>query len=283
MSEGPVGLRHYFRLSPMRWAMDLGFPHSFGEKIRWSTGNVYEGDNPMDLMSGVIRVGPDHGDDCGESFMRADWIDPDEVAVHEVGTTGVYELRPPGAGGVRMLVLPSGKPGLFTSLGARVAIGHDAAVPKQGVEVYRIDQRGRACGRPSGETCWGTSRRTQPYPPTEAGAGYGENLYKPWKGPLGQACPTLRVMCFEIGARHSRSSGNGSVTTIWSGWSTSPHHSICRNRHPCLLFAGRFSDDDGNVHEANIEMIAELGITLGCGPPRRDPLLSQRGSPPAPR
>lgn len=47
---------------------DLGFPHSFGEKIRWSTGNVYEGDNPMDLMSGVIRVGPDHGDDCGESL-----------------------------------------------------------------------------------------------------------------------------------------------------------------------------------------------------------------------
>ena len=116
--------------------------------------------------------------------MRADWIDPDEVAVHEVGTTGVYELRPPGAGGVRMLVLPSGKPGLFTSLGARVAIGHDAAVPKQGVEVYRIDQRGRACGRPSGETCWGTSRRTQPYPPTEAGAGYGENLYNRGKARL---------------------------------------------------------------------------------------------------
>ena len=28
---------------------------------------------------------------------------------------------------------------------------------------------------------------------------------------------------------------------------------------------GRFADDDGNVHEANIEFIAGLGITEGCG------------------
>ena len=30
-------------------------------------------------------------------------------------------------------------------------------------------------------------------------------------------------------------------------------------------FEGTFSDDDDNVHEANIEFIAEKGITLGCG------------------
>ena len=35
-------------------------------------------------------------------------------------------------------------------------------------------------------------------------------------------------------------------------------------------YEGRFSDDDGNVHEPNIEVIAELGVTLGCNPPDND-------------
>jgi Leucine Rich Repeat (LRR) protein/S-layer family protein len=35
-------------------------------------------------------------------------------------------------------------------------------------------------------------------------------------------------------------------------------------------FAGTFSDDDGNIHEANIEAIADAGITLGCNPPAND-------------
>jgi hypothetical protein len=30
--------------------------------------------------------------------------------------------------------------------------------------------------------------------------------------------------------------------------------------------SGTFTDDDGNVHEANIQAIAAAGITLGCGP-----------------
>ncbi|MBK5267278.1 MAG: S-layer homology domain-containing protein [Acidimicrobiia bacterium] len=33
------------------------------------------------------------------------------------------------------------------------------------------------------------------------------------------------------------------------------------------LAVNTFSDDDGNVHEKNIEFIAELGITKGCNPP----------------
>ncbi|MDJ0953603.1 MAG: excalibur calcium-binding domain-containing protein [Acidimicrobiia bacterium] len=33
---------------------------------------------------------------------------------------------------------------------------------------------------------------------------------------------------------------------------------------------GSFTDDDGNVHEANIEAIAAEGITLGCNPPTND-------------
>jgi hypothetical protein len=33
-------------------------------------------------------------------------------------------------------------------------------------------------------------------------------------------------------------------------------------------YDGTFADDDGNVHEPNIERIADAGITLGCNPPR---------------
>lgn len=33
------------------------------------------------------------------------------------------------------------------------------------------------------------------------------------------------------------------------------------------VWDGTFSDDDGNVHEKNIEIIAQRGITLGCNPP----------------
>ena len=33
---------------------------------------------------------------------------------------------------------------------------------------------------------------------------------------------------------------------------------------------GTFTDDDGNVHEANIEAIAAEEITKGCNPPTND-------------
>ena len=40
--------------------------------------------------------------------------------------------------------------------------------------------------------------------------------------------------------------------------------------------SGTFSDDDGNVHEANIQAIAAEGITLGCGGDRYCPAASVR-------
>ena len=33
---------------------------------------------------------------------------------------------------------------------------------------------------------------------------------------------------------------------------------------------GTFTDDDGNIHEGNIEAIAAEGITKGCNPPTND-------------
>ena len=34
--------------------------------------------------------------------------------------------------------------------------------------------------------------------------------------------------------------------------------------------SGRFVDDDGSIHEPDIELIAAAGITLGCNPPMND-------------
>lgn len=41
-------------------------------------------------------------------------------------------------------------------------------------------------------------------------------------------------------------------------------------------YEGTFRDDDTSVHQGNIEIIAELGITLGCNPPDNDMFCPER-------
>ena len=43
-----------------------------------------------------------------------------------------------------------------------------------------------------------------------------------------------------------------------------------------LAAKGTFSDDDGNIHEGNIEAIARAGITKGCNPPANDRFCPDR-------
>ena len=246
----------------------LGFPRSFGGNIRWSrraeTRGVYEHDNPMDIMSGPLHPNLKTATIAINRYA-AGWISPDEVIVHEAGTVADYTLRPPGAGGVQMLVLPGERPGVFTTLGVRVAIGYDAAIPKQGVEVYRIDQRERACGRPVGGACWGTARRTRPSPPAETGTTHGDDLDSRGRARLVKHVH-LPGETFEAGAATVevlKRVGNSFVVRVIDETEPEP-------RPPDPPFAGRFSDDDGNVHEESIEFIAELGVTLGCNPPHND-------------
>ena len=244
----------------------LGFPHSYGGRIRWSNGEVYEGDNPMDLVSGQVRIDLNTATIAVNRYA-AGWIGPENVVIHEAGATEVYELRPPGSGGLQMLVLPGRTTGDFTALGARIGVGYDLAIPKQGVEVYRILQRPSACKRPSGGACWGTNRRTQPYPPAEPGAGYGEDLYGQRKARLTQHVRTVGEV-FEIGtATVEVVERVGIYYTVRIEDHSTPEPEPDGSTEPEASFAGRFSDDDGNVHEANIEAIAEVGITLGCNPP----------------
>ncbi|MGA8040170.1 MAG: hypothetical protein WCA93_08705, partial [Acidimicrobiia bacterium] len=43
-----------------------------------------------------------------------------------------------------------------------------------------------------------------------------------------------------------------------------------------LAPGGTFTDDDGSVHEAGIEAIAEQDITVGCNPPFNDRFCPDR-------
>lgn len=249
----------------------MGFPHSFGGKIRWRNGTVYEGDNPMDLVSGQVRIDLNTATIAVNRYA-AGWIDPDNVAIHQVGTTEVYELRPPGLRGLQMVVIPGTTQGVFHTLGARIGVGWDLAIPRQGVEVYRIDQRPSACSYPSSGACWGTNRRTQPDPPAEPGVGYGDDLYGERKARLTQHVHGAGES-FEIGpvtVEVVERIGNYFMVRVVDPRTPDP------SEDTSPPFQGRFADDDGSVHEADIEVIAELGITAGCGTPEEATFCPER-------
>ena len=155
----------------------FGWPHSYGGKTVWypptesvwnpSTDEVSlvsEYDNPMDLMSGANTSDPNIATIAVNRYA-AGWIEPADVVIHP-GGLGTYDLAVPGESGIQMLVLPGGRTGRFFTLGARLGFGYDSTVPRQGVEVYRIDQGSNACMYPSrAGACFGLGRMTQPYPP----------------------------------------------------------------------------------------------------------------------
>lgn len=228
----------------------LSWPHSFGGR-RIADGEVYAGDNPMDLMSNNPEA-PELGLNAlavGTAVVNryaAGWIDLEDVAVHRE-SYGSYVLSPPGTKGVQMLVLSRGQPGRFISLGARVAKGHDGGIPAEGVEVYRIDQRAAACTLgddvppdPDRLLCSGAARRTQPVPPAKADSRrigqLLEHVYGPGRG--------LTVDGFRVEVTERV----GDRFRVWVG---NPHE-------------GTFADDEKNVHERSIENLVSLGITQGC-------------------
>ena len=113
----------------------LGFPHA---------GRFGDYDNSMDIMSRVedrsqLQVGT-----IAINRYSAGWIDPSEVAIYEGTDTQRYTLRPLGDGGVQMLVVRSEGSG-FLTLGARVRKEFDSLLPKEGVEVYLVDEQSPTC------------------------------------------------------------------------------------------------------------------------------------------
>lgn len=232
----------------------LAWPHSYSGKFS-TTGPGALGfyDNPMDIMSNVPLTTP-QGTTVYNRYASG-WVDPTSVEIYWGGKQ-IYHLHqtgtPPGL--VQMVVVPAAVvegqvidavnpagDGLFYVLGVRRLSGLDSGVPKVGVEVYQIDQRREAClssGRswPDHWPCFAVWARTaQAVPPDFFGAvdhviSIDERLQ------LGNT--RIRVLSADA------SSFEVSIETRTSGI---------------------FVDDDDSGHEPDIEAIASLGITMGCG------------------
>ena len=215
----------------------LGFPHSF----RFS-----DYDNPMDVLSRVedgskLQVGT-----IAINRYAAGWIETSEVAVYEGQGTHRYRLSPPGDGGTQMLVIKSEGSGYLT-LGARVRKGIDLLVPKEGIEVYLVDEQSPECPHRHFLSCVWEERPTR-------------------------AMITNPSIPLDFDDEVAHVMGVGDGFTTWNNVSVSV---VERSGDDFVVevtdvialeeTGGRFTDDDGNTHEKNIEIIAEWGITVGCG------------------
>ena len=234
----------------------LGFLHSFGGNVLESDdfvhqgetlvpqGSVSEYDNPMDIMSNLGYLGAT----IAVNRYAAGWIDPADVAVHTGGAARTYELGAPGLDGAQMLVLPSGDFGVFIAMGARIAAGYDSAIPSEGVEVYRVTHRVRH---------W----QNQPFPPAARGSSRPD-----WTQHVHSVGDSFEAGGATIEVLSRSDSGFTVRVTGGEGAAVTP----------TPAFAGRFSDDDSSVHEANIEIIAARGITVGCSSARPDRFCPNR-------
>ena len=216
----------------------LGWPHSYNGLVTYD-GVFDEYDNSADIMSGGNNAGLSVGTPAVNRYA-AGWIDPEDVALHS-GGAAVYELSPIGAAGTQMLVVPSGEvQGAFYSLSPVVAEGYNRGQPKEGVEVYLIDQSPSVCEKiPYTDS---PCRRTQPYPPQviEEGEVSAHHVRE-----VGDAFQLGEVWAV-VQARR----GDRFVVAVGSG---------CEG-----YFEGEFCDDEGNVHSDSIEAVADWGITRGC-------------------
>ena len=225
----------------------LGFPHSYGGLTYFldEPDEVYEYDNPMDIMSSGGLIGT-----VAVNRYAAGWMDPANVAIHPKGKTRTYELRAPGAGGTQMLVLQDPRLGAMITLGARVSESFDSSIPKEGVEVYRVDHNN--CAATDMSECWGLRLRIQPFPPAK---------------------PDADGVLRGDQAQHVHSVGDefeAGTATVEIVERVGRNFTVRVTDAAEPDFAGRFSDDDDSVHQANIEIIADRGITVGCDPARLD-------------
>jgi hypothetical protein len=229
----------------------LNWAHSYGGLTKDPDTNlVSQYDNPMDMMSGGVAPGVPVGAIAYDRYA-AGWIDPANTVVHTEGTA-LYQLAPIGVTGMEMLVVPGDSEGHFYVIGARRKVSFDARLPTAGVEVYEVDQRREvACSIPAQwpETwpCFATLVRIKQQPPVQGSAG------------------TAHV----LGIDEEMTVGGFTLRVLSAGTSAFSVRLAERD-------SGTFVDDDGNIHEPNIEAIAAAGITNGCNPPDNDRFCPDR-------
>ncbi|HDH26617.1 MAG TPA: hypothetical protein ENH00_10580 [Actinobacteria bacterium] len=215
----------------------LSWAHSYSGATADSSGGVWEYDNAVDVMSGQPWGSPIGT--TGYNRYAAGWIDPGEIGVYTSGTQS-FSLVPTGARGIGMVVIPQGVDGYFYELDYRPAVSWDSTLVAAGVEVYLIDSRASACTQgwlPAGTPCLGPQTRISQNPAVEGAA----HVYAVGSS-FGLGNLTVTVAAGDAG---------GVTVEISDGQVTTVAH-------------GTFVDDDGDIHESNIEAIAARGITKGC-------------------
>ena len=231
----------------------LAWPHSYSGKFSTTRpGALGFYDNPMDIMSNIPLTAP-QGTTVYHRYASG-WIDPASVEMYQGGKE-TYQLHRGGAaaGLSQMVVIPAqivdgneseeteavGN-GHFYVLGVRRLSGLDAGVHKVGVEVYEIDQRRQACESrarswPAHWPCFAVwTRISQAVEPSAFGA-------------------VDHVISIDEQIRLG-----DTLIKVISADAVSFQVSVDTR------LSGRFLDDDGLIHEQDIETIASLGITLGC-------------------
>ena len=244
-----------------RWiGTNFDLPMSYTGVIL-ETDPGYKADNLMDIQSGGnsspgLTVGT-----IAVNRYALGWIRPEQVHVYQGGAQRLT-LAAGWVNGTQMLVIPSDTQGYFMSLGVRVAKRHDVNIPKEGVEGYIVDQRTTACDEraQSDGVCHGFLRRQIPYPHDTETVPHPDPILSDYVTVL--AYPTKHVLAPGEGMEW-----NGVTVTVLERRGDSYVVEISDGTATPVVEeggSGRFVDDDGNTHEADIERIAELGITVGC-------------------
>ena len=225
-----VDLLQWLSIAAHELGHALGFPHS---------QMFSEYDNPMDVMSGVnepseLRVGT-----IAINRYAAGWIDASEVAIFDGQGIHRYRLSPPGGNNTQMLVIRSNGSGYLT-LGTRIQKGLDSLIPKEGVEVYLVDEQSPECSL-GFHVCIYNHRYTR-------------------------AVPTHPTIPLDLDDRLAHVMDVGDGFTTWNDISVTV---VERSGDDFVVeVSGNwFTDDDGNVHETNIATIVALGVSMGCGDP----------------
>ena len=216
----------------------IWWPHTFSGLTAFSDGMIWEYDNLMDVMSDAGAAAAIQGTTAINRYA-AGWLPPTQVLFHRGGSF-TYDLDALGYNGVQMLVLPTDTPGTYTVIGSRVLESFDSALPIQGIEVYDVVVYDLA---------------TRPLIRL-----YGRVSQNPAVGGVPPGGSLQHV--HDVGSSFTVGGVTVSVLSrTLSGFSVRVEGSSVSER---------FLDDNGSLHEADIEAIALAGITLGCNPPVND-------------
>jgi hypothetical protein len=221
----------------------LSFPHSYSG----ASGSQY--DNPIEFMSGNLVVGK-YGLKRSDyplltlaiNRYAAGWIDPSEVRrIENTGGRHVVEIVTYDKPGVKMVAMVGAR-GAIGTLEARRSGPFDPITEEfEGVPVHVVGQVGQLCASPIDGWCVGVSRAQLQLAAVKSSMGW-DHVLKPGD--------TVAEGFFSITVLERTE--NGYLVQV-------------------VVEGPRFLDvPDSHTFAADIDWMADAGITKGCNPPTND-------------